>query len=157
MPKQRRRHLQKRSSSMLRRGFAASLSETATNASRLPNLQWHPKKLQTQPVLPPSVYRFLIDEFPPQRANPRVGFCGRAASDVYADRCLLVPPADTISSDDAAKHDAFIRRHNKARARSPCRNAWDRNLGHNVFARNRDPHDAGEHCRFVRKPRGTDR
>jgi hypothetical protein len=30
-------------------------------------------------------------------------------------------------------------------------------LDHTVFARSRDPHDVEAHCRFVEKPRGTDR
>ena len=51
----------------------------------------------------------------------------------------------------------FIRRHNKARARSPCRMASAYYLDHTVFARSRDPHDVEAHCRFVEKPRGTDR
>ena len=59
----------------------------------------------------------------------------------------------------------FIRRHSKALARIPCRNALaripSRNVAHNfdrnAFARSRDPHDVGAHCRLVQKPRGTDR
>lgn len=60
----------------------------------------------------------------------------------------------------------FIRRHSRnALARIPCRNALacipSRNVAHNLdrnaFARSRDPHDVGAHCRPVQKPRGTDR
>jgi hypothetical protein len=68
-----------------------------------------------------------------------------------------IPPADTVSCYDDAKHNAFIRRHHKAWARSPCRKASAYILDHTVFARSRDPHDVEAHCRFVEKPRGTDR
>ena len=61
----------------------------------------------------------------------------------------------------------FIRRHSRnalaripcrnALACIPCRNAFAHNLDRNVFARSRDPHHVGAHCRFVQKPRGTDR
>jgi hypothetical protein len=61
----------------------------------------------------------------------------------------------------------FIRRHShKALARIPYRNALDRspcrnvsahNLDRNAFARSRDPRDVWAHCRFVQKPRATDR
>jgi hypothetical protein len=59
----------------------------------------------------------------------------------------------------------FIRRHSKALARIPCRNVLARipsrnvahNLDRNAFARSRDPHDVGAHCRLVQKPHGTDR
>lgn len=57
---------------------------------------------------------------------------------------------------DAARR-AFIRRRNKAWSRSPFQRASAYNLDHPVFARSRDPHDVEAHCRFVEKPRGTDR
>jgi len=57
----------------------------------------------------------------------------------------------------AAARRAFIRRHNKAWSRNPFLKASACNLDHTVFARSRDPHDVEAHCRFVEKPRGTDR
>jgi hypothetical protein len=59
----------------------------------------------------------------------------------------------------------FIRRHSKALARIPCRNALaripSRNVAHsldrNALARSRDTHHAGVLCRPERRPRGTDR
>ena len=67
---------------MLRRGLAASLSVTATNASRSPNFhgRWHRKRLRTRS--PPSGgHRFLIDvalsNFR-QRGRQKGGKVGRA-------------------------------------------------------------------------------
>ena len=87
---------------------------------------------------------------------------------IHVDYMLTSMPTgtSTIFGVFQAIWASFIRRHSKAWARSPCRNALDRspcrkalahNLDHNAFARSRDPHDAWAHCRLVQKPRGTDR
>jgi hypothetical protein len=72
-----------------------------------------------------------------------------------------------IARNASAVYLPFIRRHSRnASARIPCRNAsahnpdrnaFAHNLDRNAFARSRDPRHVWEHCRFVQKPRGTDR